>query len=204
MPENVSRSYDAFQKARHDFIKLTHQTEALLKKEKAKLTRQLKRANARVAKEKARLIAAEIRLEELGTVAKKIQVKNIRAIHKKEKQIVMSLRDAIRPLSEKLSELKKHVVSARYIDRGMQKIDKEIESFFNKKNEKTAKKKKSVKKRSVKKKATTKKAVKKKAVKKKAVKKKAVKKKAIKKKSVKKKAVKKKSVAIKAVGETVK
>ena len=55
MPENVSRSHDVFQKARHDFIKLAHKTEALLKKEKIKLTRQLKRANTRVAKEKDRL-----------------------------------------------------------------------------------------------------------------------------------------------------
>ena len=94
------------------------------------------------------------------------------------------LREAMRPVSEKLKAVKDHVVSAHYFDRGMSKIDKEIESFFKKRDAKAAKKakKKSVKKRTVKSKTIKKKAIKKKAIKKKAVKKKAIKKKAVKKK----------------------
>ena len=56
----------------------------LLKKEKTKLTRQLKRANTRVAIEKDRLIAAEKRLEQKRTAAKKKQVKKIKAMLEKE------------------------------------------------------------------------------------------------------------------------
>lgn len=183
MPENVSRSHDVFQKARYDFIKLAHKTEALLKKEKLKLMQQLKRTNVRLAKEKDKLIAAEKRLEEKASIAKKVQVKKIKATIAKEKQLAAQLRESMRPISEKLAEVKDHVVSAHYFDRGMAKIDKEIESYFKKRDAKAAKKskKKSVKKRSVKSKAIKKKAIKKKAVKKKAIKKKTVKKKASKK-----------------------
>lgn len=181
MPENVTKSHDIFHKARRDFIKLAYKTEIALKKEKDKLTRQLKRTNSRIAKEKDRLMAAEKRLQQKGTAASKKQVKKIKTILAREKQTARDLREAMRPLSEKLLAAKDHVVSARYFERGLNKIDKEIEAHFKKKKAKAAKKKKSVKKRSVKttavkKKATTKKATKKKAVKKKAAKKKSVKK----------------------------
>ncbi len=181
MPENVSKSHDIFHKARRDFIKLAYKTEIALKKEKAKLTRQLKRTNSRIAKEKDRLMAAEKSLEQKATAARKKQVKKIKTILAREKKTAKELRETMRPLSEKLLAAKDHVVSARYFERGLKKIDKEIEVYFKKKEAKAAKKKKFVKKRPVK--PTT---VKKKATKKKAVKKKTVKKKAAKKQSVKK------------------
>lgn len=195
MPENVSKSHDIFHKARRDFIKLAYKTEIALKKEKDKLTRQLKRTNSRIAKEKDRLMAAEKRLEQKGSAASKKQVKKIKTILAKEKETAKELREAMRPLSEKLLAAKDHVVSARYFERGLKKIDKEIEVYFEKKKAKAAKKKKSVKKRSVKKRSVKTATVKKKATKKKATKKKAVKKKTVKKKAAKKKSVKKTKVA---------
>jgi len=136
-------------------------------------------------------------LEQKATAAKKKQVRTIKGLLAKEKKLAMELRETIRPVSEKLLAMKNHVISARYFERGLNKIDKEIEKHLKKKSVKATKaKKKSVKKRTVKKKAVKKKNSKKKAVKKKAVKpsvkKKAVKKKASK-KAVKKKAVKKKT-----------
>ena len=152
MLENVSRSHDVFHKAKLDFIKLSHKTEDTLKKEKTKLTRQLKRANTRVAIEKDRLIAAEKRLAQKRTAAKKKQVKKIKAMIEKEQKMAMKLRKAIDPLSEKLSQAKNHAITARFFDKGMEKIDKEIESYLKKESAKSAKKlkKKSVQKRSVK------------------------------------------------------
>lgn len=152
MLENVSRSHDVFHKAKLDFIKLSHKTEDTLKKEKAKLTRQLKRANTRVAIEKDRLIAAEKRFAQKRTAAKKKQVKKIKAMLEKEQKMAMKLRKAIDPLSEKLSLAKNHAITARFFDKGMEKIDKEIESYLKKESAKSAKKlkKKSVQKRSVK------------------------------------------------------
>jgi len=152
MLENVSRSHDVFHKAKLDFIKLSHKTEDTLKKEKTKLTRQLKRANTRVAIEKDRLIAAEKRLAQKRTAAKKKQVKKIKAMLEKEQKMAMKLRKAIDPLSEKLSQAKNHAITARFFDKGMEKIDKEIESYLKKESAKSAKKlkKKSVQKRSVK------------------------------------------------------
>ena len=188
MPENVSKSYKAFQKARHDFIKLAHKTETTLKREKKKQLRQLKRANTKFAKTRDKLIAAEKRLAEKGTAASKMQVRKVKRLLKKEQQAAMELREAMLPLTEKLKAMGAHVVSANYFGRGMEKIDKEIEKYWKKKSVK-ATKKKAVKK-TVKKKATKKKAAKKKAVppstKKKVVKKKAVKKKAAKKRATKK------------------
>jgi hypothetical protein len=191
MPENVSKSHDIFHKARRDFIKLAYKTEIALRKEKDKLTRQLKRTNSRIAKEKDRLMAAEKNLAQKGTAARKKQVKKIKTILAREKQTAKELREAMRPLSEKLLAAKDHVVTARYFERGLKKIDKEIEVYFNKKKAKAAKKKKSVKKKPVKKRSVKTSAVKKKATKKKATKKKATKKKAVKKKAVKKKSVSK-------------
>lgn len=152
MLENVSRSHDVFHKAKLDFIKLSHKTEDTLKKEKTKLTRQLKRANTRVAIEKDRLIAAEKRLAQKRTAAKKKQVKKIKVMLEKEQKMAMKLRKAIDPLSEKLSQAKNHAITARFFDKGMEKIDKEIESYLKKESAKSAKKlkKKSVQKRSVK------------------------------------------------------
>ncbi|MDX2478312.1 MAG: hypothetical protein QNL05_13225 [Gammaproteobacteria bacterium] len=152
MLENVSRSHDVFHKAKLDFIKLSHKTEDTLKKEKTKLTRQLKRANTRVAIEKDRLITAEKRLAQKRTAAKKKQVKKIKAMIEKEQKMAMKLRKAIDPLSEKLSQAKNHAITARFFDKGMEKIDKEIESYLKKESAKSAKKlkKKSVQKRSVK------------------------------------------------------
>ena len=152
MLENVSRSHDVFHKAKLDFIKLSHKTEDTLKKEKTKLTRQLKRANTRVAIEKDRLIAAEKRFARKSTAAKKKQVKKIKAMLEKEQKMAMKLRKAIDPLSEKLSQAKNHAITARFFDKGMEKIDKEIESYLKKESAKSAKKlkKKSVQKRSVK------------------------------------------------------
>ena len=152
MLENVSRSHDVFHKAKLDFIKLSHKTEDTLKKEKTKLTRQLKRANTRVAIEKDRLIAAEKRLAQKRTAAKKKQVKKIKAMIEKEQKMAMKFRKAIDPLSEKLSQAKNHAITARFFDKGMEKIDKEIESYLKKESAKSAKKlkKKSVQKRSVK------------------------------------------------------
>ena len=152
MLENVSRSHDVFHKAKLDFIKLSHKTEDTLKKEKTKLTRQLKRANTRVAIEKDRLIAAEKRLAQKRTAAKKKQVKKIKAMLEKEQKMAMKLRKAIDPLSEKLSQAKNHAITARFFDKGMEKIDQEIESYLKKESAKSAKKlkKKSVQKRSVK------------------------------------------------------
>jgi len=152
MLENVSRSHDVFHKAKLDFIKLSHKTEDTLKKEKTKLTRQLKRANTRVAIEKDRLITAEKRLAQKRTAAKKKQVKKIKAMLEKEQKMAMKLRKAIDPLSEKLSQAKNHAITARFFDKGMEKIDKEIESYLKKESAKSAKKlkKKSVQKRSVK------------------------------------------------------
>lgn len=152
MLENVSRSHDVFHKAKLDFIKLSHKTEDTLKKEKTKLTRQLKRANTRVAIEKDRLIAAEKRFAQKRTAAKKKQVKKIKAMLEKEQKMAMKLRKAIDPLSEKLSQAKNHAITARFFDKGMEKIDKEIESYLKKESAKSAKKlkKKSVQKRSVK------------------------------------------------------
>jgi len=193
MPENVSKSYKAFQKARHDFIKLAHRTETTLKREKKKQLQQLKRANTKLVKTKDRLIAAEKRLAEKGTAASKLQVRKVKRLLKKEQQAAMELRESIQPLTEKLKAMGAHAVSANYFGRGMEKIDKEIEKYWKKKSVKASKKKavkKTVKKKAVKKKATKKKAAKKKAVppstKKKVVKKKAVKKKAAKKRSTKK------------------
>lgn len=158
MLENVSRSHDVFHKAKLDFIKLSHKTEDTLKKEKTKLTRQLKRANTRVAIEKDRLIAAEKRLAQKRTAAKKKQVKKIKAMLEKEQKMAMKLRKAIDPLSEKLSQAKNHAITARFFDKGMEKIDKEIESYLKKESAKSAKKlkKKSVQKRSVKSKSVKK------------------------------------------------
>ena len=152
MLENVSRSHDVFHKAKLDFIKLSHKTEDTLKKEKTRLTRQLKRANTRVAIEKDRLIAAEKRFAQKRTAAKKKQVKKIKAMLEKEQKMAMKLRKAIDPLSEKLSQAKNHAITARFFDKGMEKIDKEIESYLKKESAKSAKKlkKKSVQKRSVK------------------------------------------------------
>lgn len=152
MLENVSRSHDVFHKAKLDFIKLSHKTEDTLKKEKTKLTRQLKRANTRVAIEKDRLITAEKRLAQKRTAAKKKQVKKIKVMLEKEQKMAMKLRKAIDPLSEKLSQAKNHAITARFFDKGMEKIDKEIESYLKKESAKSAKKlkKKSVQKRSVK------------------------------------------------------
>jgi len=152
MLENVSRSHDVFHKAKLDFIKLSHKTEDTLKKEKTRLTRQLKRANTRVAIEKDRLIAAEKRFARKSTAAKKKQVKKIKAMLGKEQKMAMKLRKAIDPLSEKLSQAKNHAITARFFDKGMEKIDKEIESYLKKESAKSAKKlkKKSVQKRSVK------------------------------------------------------
>jgi len=152
MLENVSRSHDVFHKAKLDFIKLSHKTEDTLKKEKTKLTRQLKRANTRVAIEKDRLIAAEKRFAQKRTAAKKKQVKKIKAMLEKEQKMATKLRKAIDPLSEKLSQAKNHAITARFFDKGMEKIDKEIESYLKKESAKSAKKlkKKSVQKRSVK------------------------------------------------------
>jgi len=152
MLENVSRSHDVFHKAKLDFIKLSHKTEDTLKKEKTKLTRQLKRANTRVAIEKDRLIAAEKRLAQKRTAAKKKQVKKIKAMLEKEQKMATKLRKAIDPLSEKLSQAKNHAITARFFDKGMEKIDKEIESYLKKESAKSAKKlkKKSVQKKSVK------------------------------------------------------
>jgi adenylate kinase/ribonuclease R len=188
MPENVSKSYKAFNNARNDFIKLAKRTDSTLKKEKTKLLKQLKRANIKLAKTKDRLMVAEKRLEEKGSVAKRKQVRNMKALLKKEKQIAISLRESIHPLTEKLKAMSHHVMSARYFSRGLEKVDKEIDKYLKKiakKDSKKAKKKtvkKSVKKKTVKKKATKKKATKKKAVKKKTTKKKATKKKATRKK----------------------
>ena len=123
MLENVSRSHDVFHKAKLDFIKLSHKTEDTLKKEKTKLTRQLKRANTRVAIEKDRLIAAEKRFAQKRTAAKKKQVKKIKAMLEKEQKMAMKLRKAIDPLSEKLSQAKNHAITARFFDKGMEKID---------------------------------------------------------------------------------
>lgn len=152
MLENVSRSHDVFHQAKLDFIKLSHKTEDTLKKEKTKLTHQLKRANTRVAIEKDRLIAAEKRYAQKSTAAKKKQVKKIKTMLEKEQKMAMKLRKAIDPLSEKLLHAKNHVITARFFDKGMQKIDKEIESYLKKESAKSAKKlkKKSVQKRSVK------------------------------------------------------
>jgi len=152
MLENVSRSHDVFHKAKLDFIKLSHKTEDTLKKEKTKLTRQLKRANTRVAIEKDRLIAAEKRFAQKRTAAKKKQVKKIKAMLEKEQKMATKLRKAIDPLSEKLSQAKNHAITARFFDKGMEKIDKEIESYLKKESAKSAKKlkKKSVQKKSVK------------------------------------------------------
>ena len=193
MPENVSKSYKAFQKARHDFIKLVHKTETTLKREKKKQLRQLKRANTKLAKTKDKLIAVEKRVAEKGTAASKMQVRKVKRLLKKEQQAAMELREAMLPLTEKLKAMGAHVVSANYFGRGMEKIDKEIEKYWKKKSVKATKKKavkKTVKKKALKKKATKKKAAKKKAVppstKKKVVKKKAVKKKAAKKRATKK------------------
>ena len=158
MLENVSRSHDVFHKAKLDFIKLSHKTEDTLKKEKTRLTRQLKRANTRVAIEKDRLIAAEKRFARKSTAAKKKQVKKIKAMLGKEQKMAMKLRKAIDPLSEKLSQAKNHAITARFFDKGMEKIDKEIESYLKKESAKSAKKlkKKSVQKRSVKSKSVKK------------------------------------------------
>ena len=142
MPENVSKSHDVFHKARRDFIKLTHKTESLLKKEKAKLLRQLKRTNTRIAKEKDKLVAAEKRLEQKATAAKKKQVRTIKGLLAKEKKAAMELRETIRPVSEKLLAMKNHVISARYFERGLDKIDKEIEKHLKKKSVKATKAKK--------------------------------------------------------------
>ena len=152
MLENVSRSHDVFHKAKLDFIKLSHKTEDTLKKEKTKLTRQLKRANTRVAIEKDRLIAAQKRFAQKRTAAKKKQVKKIKAMLEKEQKMATKLRKAIDPLSEKLSQAKNHAITARFFDKGMEKIDKEIESYLKKESAKSAKKlkKKSVQKKSVK------------------------------------------------------
>ena len=152
MLENVSRSHDVFHKAKLDFIKLSHKTEDTLKKEKTKLTRQLKRANTRVAIEKDRLIAAEKRFAQKSTAAKKKQVKKIKAVLEKEQKIAMKLRKAMDPLSEKISQAESHAITARFFDKGMEKIDKEIKSYLKKESAKSAKKlkKKSVQKRSVK------------------------------------------------------
>ena len=188
MPENVSKSHDVFYKARRDFINITRRTESMLKKEKAKLLRQLKRTNTKISKQKDKLVAAEKRLEVTAHATTKQQVRQFPQLLANEKQMASDLRESIRPLSDKLVAIKDHVISARYFERGLAKIDKEIDKHLKKSKAKAAKKtkKKSVKKRTVKKKAVKKKAVKKKAVKKKAVKKKAVKKKAAKKKAGKK------------------
>jgi len=197
MPENVSKSHKAFQKARHDFIKLTHRTEAALKREKKKQLRQLKRANTKLAKTRDRLIVVEKRIAEKGSAATRRQLRKLKHLYKKEMKAAAELRESIQPLTEKLKAMGAHIVSANYFGRGMEKIEKEIEKHLKKKSVKATKKakKKSVKKRTVKKKAIKKKATKKKSVKKKAVKtakkKKAVKKKAVKKKSTKKKATRK-------------
>ena len=198
MPDNVSKSYIAFNKARNDFIKLTQRTESTLKKGKRKLLRQLKRANTKLAKTKDRLMVAETRFAEKESVAKEKHVRKLKVQLKKEKQAAMELREAINPLVEKLKAISDHVVSALFYGRGLEKVDKEIDKYKKKKTAAAAKKtkKKSVKK-TVKKKTVKKKAIKKKAAKKKAVrpstKKKVVKKKAMKKKAMRKKAAKKRS-----------
>ena len=76
----------------------------------------------------------------------------------KEQKMAMKLRKAIDPLSEKLSQAKNHAITARFFDKGMEKIDKEIESYLKKESAKSAKKlkKKSVQKRSVKSKSVKK------------------------------------------------
>jgi len=178
MPENVSKSHKAFQKARHDFIKLTHRTEAALKREKKKQLRQLKRANTKLAKTRDRLIVMEKRVAEQGSAATRRQLRKLKHLYKKEMKAAAELRESIQPLTEKLKAMGAHIVSANYFGRGMEKIEKEIDKHLKKKSTKATKKakKKSVKKRTVKKKAV-KTAKKKKAVKKKAVKKKSTKKK---------------------------
>ena len=191
MPENVSRSYKAFNKARNDFIKLAKRTDSTLKKEKVKLLRQLKRANIKLARTKDRLIVAEQRFEKKGSAVKKKQVRNMKALLKKEKQAAIALRESLHPLTEKLKAMSHHVMSARYFSRGLEKVDKEIEKYLKKIAAKDAKKAKKAEKKTVKK-SVKKKTVKKKTTKKKATKKKAVKKKTARKKTTKKKATKKK------------
>jgi hypothetical protein len=181
VPDNVAKSYKLFQKAKRDFVKLAHKMESALKKDKERLSVRLKRTNTRIAKQKDKLSALEKRIAVKSTAARKRQVKNLKSVLAREKEVAQELRLALSAVAEKLRQAREHVVHARFIEKGSARIENEIDKHLSQK------------------KKTRKKAVKKKSIKKKTIKKNTVKKKS----TAKKNPVRKKSLKTKNVNRNV-
>ena len=191
MPEQVSKAQKAFLAAKKDYFKLAEKTDNAITRERNALMRKLNQANAKLRKSRAKLVAAEKRLQKSSTAAAKKQVENISKLIDEGKSEAAQLREALHSVRGRLKASKEYAATAKFFQRGMEKLDKEWNRVFEKK-EKQAEKLSAAKKVASKKKAAKKKTTKKKITKKKTTKKKTTKKNAVRKTVTKKKITAKK------------
>jgi len=195
MPKQVAAAQKLFLSAKADFFKLAVKTDKAITKERDTLKRKLKQANNKLKKTRTQLLAAEKKLQKTGVAAAKSQVDKMNKLVDEAKSEAIELRETLHDVGERMRASKEFSATAKFFQRGIDKLDKEWEKHIEKKEKnkpkvaaaKKATKKKAVKKKAVKKKIATKKATKKKVVQKKAAKKTTTKKKS----TTKKKAAKK-------------
>ena len=170
MSKQVATAQKAFLSAKADFFKLAAKTDKAITKERDVLRRKLKQANNKLRKTRTKLVAAEKKLQKSSTEAAKSQVENMNKLLDEAKSEATELRETLHEVGEKVKASKEYAATARFFQRGIDKLDSEWNKHIEKNEkikEKVATVKKSTKKKIVKKKATKKKVSKKTAVKKK-------------------------------------
>jgi hypothetical protein len=170
MPEQVSKAQKAFLAAKKDYFKLAEKTNKAITRERDVLRRKLKQTNAKLRKTRTKLVMAEKKFLKSSATAAKKQVENMSKLLDETKSEAAHLRETFHSVSERLNASKEYAATAKYFQRGIEKLDKEWNKLFEKKEKNTAKKatvKKTAKKKVVKKKVTNKKVAKKTTVKKK-------------------------------------
>ena len=170
MSEQVSKAQKAFHAAKVDFFKLAAKTEKAIARERNVLRRKLKQTNNKLRKTRTKLVTAEKKLQKSGTAVAKSQVEKMSNLLEEAKSEAIHLRETLHSVTVRFKASKEYAATAKFFQRGLEKIDKEWDKHIETKEKGKSKivaVKKTTKKKVVKKKVAKKKVSKKTAVKKK-------------------------------------
>ena len=157
MPEQVATAQKAFLSAKVDFFKLAAKTDKAITKERDALRRKLKQANNKLRKARTKLVAAEKRLHKSSTAAATSQVEKLSKLLDEAKSETMDLRETLHEVGVRMKASKEFAATARFFQRGIDKLDKEWGKHIEKnqkEKDKAATVKKATKKKIVKKKVS--------------------------------------------------